>query len=264
MTSNSTLRTFLNPYNGSSWSNDTSTVNASSGQIESHAYNSNGMPTDDYVKFGESGTAYYVGATDYGDSVNPVVSTATYDYPTQTTTRSSGNQTGYSYTFYDTAHQQVKTKTATLPIVSTGQNGSGVATTKSEYYDNLGRLSWTQDGEGYINYYGYHPVQGQLAYQAVDVNPSSASSDISSGSSGNWEAWTVDGANSNAPTRGSSLPTPLALETKTYYDELGRKTQVTDTGATAITRRMPTCKRLCSLSGTAPRANRCCQFKSPT
>ena len=126
--------------------------------------------------------------------------------------------------------QRSKTKTTTLPTVSTGQNGSGVATTKGEYYDNLGRLRWTQDGEGYINYYGYHPVMGTLAYQAVDVNPSSVSSDISSGSSGNWEAWTVDGANSNTPTRSSSLPTPLALETKTYYDELGRQTQVTDTG----------------------------------
>jgi len=230
VTSNSTLRTFLNPYNGSSWSNDTSTVNASSGQIESHAYNSNGMPTDDYVKYGESGTAYYVGATDYGDSVNPFIPTATYDYPTQTTTRSNGNQTSYSYTFYDTAHQQVKTRTTTLPIVSTGQNGSGVATTKGEYYDNLGRLRWAQDGEGYVTYYSYHPVMGTLAYQAVDVDPSSVSGDISSGSSGNWEAWTVDSANSNTPTRGSSLPTPLALETKTYYDEQGRKTQITDTG----------------------------------
>ena len=45
VTSNSTLRTFLNPYNGSSWSNDTSTVNSSSGQIESYAYNSVGLQT---------------------------------------------------------------------------------------------------------------------------------------------------------------------------------------------------------------------------
>jgi RHS repeat-associated protein len=230
VTSNSTLRTFLNPYNGSSWSNDTSTVNSSSGQIESYSYNSTGLQTASFVKYGESGTAYYTSANTYGDSVNPTVVTATYDYPTQTTTSSSGNQTSYSYTFYDSAHLQIKTKTTTLPTISTGQNGSGVATTKGEYYDNLGRLRWTQDGEGYINYYSYHPVMGTLAYQAVDVNPSSVSSDISSGSSGNWEAWTVDGANSNAPTRGSSLPTPLALESKAYYDEQGRPTQVTDTG----------------------------------
>jgi RHS repeat-associated protein len=231
VTTNTALQAFLNPYNGTSWANDTSTVNASSGQIETFNYNSTGLRTDEFVKYGESGTPYYVGATDYGDSVNPYIPTATYDYPTQTTTRSSGNQTSYSYTFYDSStHQQPQTKITTLPTVSTGQNGSGVATTTGEYYDNLGRLRWTQDGEGYINYFSYHPVMGTLAYQAVDVNPSSVSSDISSGSSGNWEAWTVDGANSNAPSRSSSLPTTLALETMTYYDELGRPTQLTDRG----------------------------------
>ncbi len=224
------LQSFLNPYNGSSWSNDTSTVNSSSGRIDTYGYNSTGMRTDEYVKYGESGTAYYVAATDYGDTTNPYIATATYDYPTQTTTRTTANQTAYTYTFYDTAHQQPQTKTTTLPTVSTGQNGSGVATTKGEYYDNLGRLRWTQDGEGYINYLSYQPVMGTLAFAAVDVNPSSVSSDISSGSSGNWEAWTVDGANSNAPTRSGSLPTTLALETKTYYDELGRQTQITDRG----------------------------------
>ena len=231
MTTSTALQSFLNPYNGTSWSNDTSTVNASSGLIETSSYNSTGLGTDSFVKNGSSGTAYYVSATDYGDSVNATLVTASYDYPAQTTTRSNGKQTSYSYTFYDSStHQQLKTKTTTLPTVSTGQNGSGVATTRSEYYDNLGRLRWTQDGEGYINYYSYHPVMGMLAYQAVDVNPSSVSTDISSGSSGNWEAWTVDGANSNAPTRSGSLPTTLALATKTYYDALGRQTQTTDTG----------------------------------
>jgi hypothetical protein len=226
-----TIQHFFNPYDGTSWANDTSTVNASSGQIEVFGYNSAGLRTDSLVKNGESGTAYYLSAADYGDSVNPVLLTATYDYPTQTTTRSSGKQTGYSYTFYDSStHQQPKTKTTTLPTISSGQNGSGVATTTSEYYDNLGRLRWTQDGEGYVTYYSYHPVMGTVAYEAVDVDPSSVSSDISSGSSGNWEAWTVGGANSNAPTRGGSLPTPLALATKTYYDSLGRPTHDTDRG----------------------------------
>jgi RHS repeat-associated protein len=231
VTTSTALQAFLNPYDGSSWSNDTSTVNASSGLIETYGYSSIGQRTDEFAKNGESGTPYYVAATDYGDSVNPYIPTATYNYPTQTTTRSSGKQTSYSYTFYDSStHQQVQTKTTTLPTISTGQNGPGVATTKSEYYDNLGRLRWTQDGEGYVNYYSYHPVMGTPAYAAADVDPSSVSSDISSGSSGNWEDWTVDGANSNAPTRSGTLPTPLALATKTYFDELGRQTQFTDRG----------------------------------
>jgi hypothetical protein len=40
---------------------------------------------DEYVKYGESGTAYYVAATDFGDSVNASLSAAVYDFPTQTT-----------------------------------------------------------------------------------------------------------------------------------------------------------------------------------
>ena len=184
MSTASALQSFLNPYNGTSWANDTATVNSSSGQIETSNYNSNGFRTDAWVKYGESGTPYYVGATDYGDSVNPSVVTGSWDYPTQSTTRSSGNQTSYNSSFYDTAHQQPQSKITTLPSVPTSQNGSGVATTKGEYYDTLGRLCWTQDGEGYINYYAYNPVMGTSAYQAVDVNPSSVSTDISSGSSG--------------------------------------------------------------------------------
>jgi RHS repeat-associated protein len=228
VTTASALRAFLNPLSGS---DDAATVNSSSGLIYVFSYNSSGLRTDEQIKDGESGTAYWTSATDYGDGINPALVTATYDYPTETTTRSNGKQTSYSYTFYDTStHQQIKSKTTTLPAISTGQNGSGVATTKTEYYDNLGRLRWAQDGEGYINYYSYHPVMGTLAYEAVDVDPSNVSSDISGGSSGNWEAWTVDGANSNVPTRSASLPTPLALVTKTYYDELGRRTQVTDGG----------------------------------
>lgn len=231
LTTATLLQQFLNPYNGSSWTNDTNTVNSSSGQIETFAFNSNGLQTDAWIKDGESGTPYYVSATDYGDTVNSGIVTGTWDYPTQTTTRSSGLNTTYGYTFYDSStHQQPKTQATTLPSVPTTQNGSGVATTTTQYYDNLGHVRWTQDGEGYINYTSFSPVTDQMAYQATDVNPTSMPSAATSGSAGNWDAVTVGAANSNAPTRSSSLPTPLALVTLTYYDELSRPTQTTDTG----------------------------------
>jgi RHS repeat-associated protein len=231
VTTAASLRTFLNPYNGTSWANDTSTLNSSSGMICVYTYNSAGMLTASQVKDGSGGTAYYIGAADYGDSINTTLVTATYDYPTETTTRSNGKQTGYSYTFYDSStHQQIETRTTTLPTISTSENGSGVATTMAEYYDNLGRLRWTQNGEGYINYTSYNPVTGGIAYQAIDVNPASPGSDITSGSTGNWDSISVGGASSNEPTRGSSLPTALLLPTKTYYDGLGRPIQVTDSG----------------------------------
>ena len=204
------------------------------------------------VKYGESGTAYYVSATDYGDSVNATLATATWDYPTQTTTRSAGNQTSFTFTFYDTAHQQSETKITTLPTVPTGQNGSGVATTTGEYYDNIGRLRWTQDGEGYITYYAYHPTMGTISYQAVDINPASPGSDVTSGSSGNWESVSTDGASSNEPVRSSALPSPLLLATKTYFDGQGNPTQKIDQGGNAPTLRTPILKSFSFLTGTAP------------
>ncbi len=229
VTTAANLRSFLYPFNGSSWSNDTSTVNSSSGLIEVHEYDSNVMRSGTRVKNGSSGTSYYVSAWDYGDSTNTSIVTASYDYPAKTTTRSSGNQTSYSYTFYDSStHYQIKTKTTTLPAVPTTQNGSNVATATNEYYDNRGRLRWTQDGEGYINYYSYNPTTGKVAYAAIDVDPASPGSDIFSGSSGNWEAVSVGGASSNQPTRSGSLPTPLALATKKYFDPHGWKRRVSD------------------------------------
>jgi hypothetical protein len=112
VTTAANLRNFLNPYNGTSWSNDSGTLNSSAGKIEVLSYNTAGMRTDSWVKNGSSGTAYYVSASDYGDTTNPTLVTGTYDYPTQTTTRSNGKQTSYSYTFYDSStHQQFKTLT---------------------------------------------------------------------------------------------------------------------------------------------------------
>ena len=229
ITTAANLRTFLNPFDGTSWANDTATVNTSSGLIETHTYNVNAQRTDSFVQMGSSGTPYYVAAYDYGDTTNPYLITATYEYPTKTATRSAGVQRSYSYTFYDaTYHQQMKVRTTTWPTISTTQNGSGVATTTSEYFDNLGRLRWTKDGEGYVNYYSYNPVTGGLAYIAIDVDPSSPGSEITSGSAGNWDAVTVAGASSNAPTRGASLPSVLQLTRKAYFDAQGRCTQITD------------------------------------
>ena len=65
-----------------------------------------------------------------------------------------------TYTFWDTADTVIKTATTTLPVVETAQNGSGVATEMTEYYDRQGRLRWTQDGEGYCTYTSYRPVTG--------------------------------------------------------------------------------------------------------
>ncbi|MEZ6032063.1 MAG: RHS repeat-associated core domain-containing protein [Planctomycetaceae bacterium] len=241
VSSASALRNFLDPYDseGASWSNDTNTLNSADGLINVFTYNSGGSQTDHKVKKGRTGTEYYVGAWDFGDGdgdstgsdhTDGTLLVAEYAYPTQTTTRADGKKTQYSYTFWDTSDREVKARTTTLPVVSTTQNGSGVATTTGEYYDNLGRLRWTQDGEGYINYYSYNPVTGGTGYTAIDVNPASPGSDITSGSTGNWDAVSVGSASSNQPTRSSSLPTPLGLATKTYFDKQGRPSRTIEPG----------------------------------
>jgi RHS repeat-associated protein len=227
VTSDSILRTFLNPYNGTSWANDTSTVNSASGQIHVYAYNSQGLRTDHLVKTGSGGTPYYLSASDYGDSVNTALRTAKYRYPTLTTSRTGGKQWSISYSFYDSAHTQISSTTKTPPVIATSQNGSGTGTTKSRLYDNLGRLRWTQNGEGYVRYVARNPVTGRIAYVAKDVNPSSPTTDMTNGSAGNWDSVSTAGASSNQPTRGASLPTPLARVAKTYYDSQGQRNQNT-------------------------------------
>ncbi|MEZ6032023.1 MAG: RHS repeat-associated core domain-containing protein [Planctomycetaceae bacterium] len=241
VTTASALRNFLDPYDseGASWSNDTNTLHSSDGLLNVYTYNSGGSQTDHKVKKGRTGTEYYVGAWDFGDGdgdstgsdhTDGTLLVAEYAYPTQTTTRADGKKTQYSYTFWDSSDREIKTRTTTLPVIPTTQNGSGVATTSAEYYDNLGRLRWTQDGEGYINYYSYNPVTGGEAYAAIDVNPASPGSDITSGSSGNWDAVSVGSASSNQPTRSSSLPTPLALATKVYFDDQGWQSKTVEPG----------------------------------
>jgi RHS repeat-associated protein len=233
------LRSFLDPFDsaGNSWTNDTNTLNSSDGVIFVYENNSDGMRTGSLVKKGRSGTAYYVSATDYGDgdgdsagqdAARATLTIATYDYPTKTTTRASGIKTSYTYQFWDSEDRQVKKKSTSLPAISGAQNGSATATVLEEYFDTFGRLRWTQSGEGYIQYFSYNPVTGGLAYSADDISPTTSATDVTSGSAGNWDAWTVGSANTNKPTRDGSLPTPINLVTKTYADDQGRQVQWVD------------------------------------
>ena len=102
-----------------------------------------------------------------------------------------------------------------MPVIDGNENGSGVATKTYQYFDTVGRLRWTKDGEGYVNYTSYHPETGGVAYQVRDVGPDS---DINTGSSGKWIPWSGD-----APlTRDSDLPDAIELVDKTEFDSQGR------------------------------------------
>ena len=239
VTSASTLKDFLNPYNPGtdSFANDQATVSTSAGLVYHFGYNG-GYPTDALVSQGRTGTQNYVSAADWGSGADdqPIfVKLATYRYPLKTATRtdSSREATTYDYDFWNAADTQFKKITTTLPTVDSGQNGSGTATTTEQYFDKVGRLRWTKDGEGFVNYYSYHPTLGEHAFMAVDADPSSAPTG-STGNDSKWISFNDDG-DGNAtyestakPTRGSSLPSVLALVTSHEFDTQGRESLTTD------------------------------------
>ena len=224
LTSNATVQQFLNPYvtyPTTSWANDTATVNSSAGVVHYYEYGTTygdgKQVTGVQVRQGAgTGSRYYLSATNWGkeagDDEPAHLPLYTYEYPSATTTRGDSSRltTTFTYDFWDGNDTQLKMVTTSLPSISTGENGSGTATTTEVYYDKLGRLRWTKDGEGFINYSAHHPDTGGVAYVSIDVDPSSPGTDVTDGSSGNWDAWTVGSASTNTPSRSVS-PTALAL-----------------------------------------------------
>ncbi len=224
--SDSELKNFLDPTTGT---NDSTTLNDSDGLVTLYEFDSDKRPSGMKVKKGENGTAYYISATDYGNGTDApkYLRTATYAFPDKTATRSAGKKTTIAYTFWDAGKTQVKKQTTTLPVISTGQNGSGTATATEQYFDRLGRLRWAKDGEGYVNYYSYHPDTGGRAYTARDVDPSSLPSSAT-GNDTKWVSANDDGDTNSTydssakPSRGSGLPTALALVDTREFDDQGR------------------------------------------
>ena len=101
----------------------------------------------------------------------------------------------------------VQSETTTLPVVTTAENGSGVATTESQYFDAAGNTQWVEDGNGRWTYSSYDPVTGLLSYTIADITAGMASS------------------LGLAPP--AALPsTGIDARTDYSYDPLGRVTQV--------------------------------------
>ena len=118
----------------------------------------------------------------------------------------SGNQTDYADTYYSGTVQPSE-ETTTLPIVSTAENGSGVATTESEWFDANGNLEWSEDGNGRWTFDSYSAVTGLLAFTIQDI--------------------TAGMATTLGLSPPESLPTSgINARTDDDYDPLGRVTLV--------------------------------------
>ncbi|MCZ6837598.1 MAG: hypothetical protein O7G85_17635, partial [Planctomycetota bacterium] len=223
------LKKFMDPKNGL---NDSDTVNASDGVIYTYTFNADEYLTDVKVKKGKNGTANYVSATDYGNgTADPsYMVVATYAYPTQTTTRTTSKKTEYDYTYHGTT-DNIKTTETTLPAIPVAQNGSNVATTSWRYFDEEGRLRWTKDGEGYVDYYSYLEFNTRTAYVMRDVNTASLDSEITADHTPEWIQWT--GSAPSNLTRGKSgetLPTAIELVNKIEFDDQFRTIKTIEPG----------------------------------
>ena len=75
----------------------------------------------------------------------------------------------YAYTFYP-GTCAVQTRTTTLPVISTAQNGSGIANTTQEYFDQYGNLTWTMDERGFLTNMTYDIATGAMTQRIDDVN----------------------------------------------------------------------------------------------
>ena len=249
---NDTLEKFLDPTYST---NDTATLRTNmekEGLIYCYEYVDSGDRIyDTLIKEGHDGTAEYVSRIEFGDGDNDdpaagldhtdeYTPTLIRQYPSRTSTKVPTDRidTTIEYSFWDDGSDdaQIHSTIATLPAVGTTENGSGVQTKVERYFDKLGRLRWTKDGDGYVNYYSYHPDTGGLAYIALDIDPLSLpTSADATGNDSKWvkstDEFPVGTSNANLPTRGvgsQTLPTALAIVTQREFDDLGRLVKTID------------------------------------
>ncbi|MEM6258477.1 MAG: RHS repeat-associated core domain-containing protein [Planctomycetota bacterium] len=119
-------------------------------------------------------------------------------------------QTSYAYQWHTPGsgvlETAMKERVTTLPVVSACQHGTGEIVTTKQYYDDRGRITFSQDERGIVTKNTYNPGTGELLKTQVDVDQSE---------SGMPTGWTVGGS---APH--------LHVTTDYEYDDLGRTVQV--------------------------------------
>ena len=129
--------------------------------------------------------------------------------------------TSYTYAWSSTAGVTAPlSATASLPVVFTDQNGSGLVDTTMVVYDAYGRAVWTKDASGCIGYTAYDNATGAVVEQIVDVNMSGNTGDSQFQSAlallNGLTGWTT-------PAGGG-----LNLTTTYQVDALGRTTKMID------------------------------------
>jgi RHS repeat-associated protein len=125
------------------------------------------------VQQGTSGTPVLLKAWTYASQT--VSGQTTYPIATETIYQASGGGspavTQYAYEWYS-GTLQMQQMTTTWPTITTGQNGSGTASSRTSVYDIYGNVTWVQDERGFLTNYTNDPVTGTVLEQIQDVDTS--------------------------------------------------------------------------------------------
>ncbi|MDP9175784.1 MAG: hypothetical protein M3O30_18235 [Planctomycetota bacterium] len=166
---------------------------------------------DTKMQQGETNTAIMVSSEDYivrtagSQTIYPVFHSTQY----RNTDGTGAETTTNTYAWYSSSIQ-MQFQTTSYAVISSAQNGPGASDTKITEYDTLGRVIWSRDGDGFINYTAYDPVTGAVTKTISDVN-TSATADFSPSTA----PWTI-------PAGGGA-----ELITSTVVDAFGRPTKIT-------------------------------------
>ena len=141
-----------------------------------------GYRKNEQIQQGQTGAPILVQSWQYttrtaGGTTTYPVSTIT-QYPSTSATPTI--VTSYAYTFY-TGSVQVQQQTTTLPVISTGQNGSGVANMRKSYFDMYGNEIWSMDERGFITGMSYDIQTGAVLQQIDDYNTAQVGNSAPSG-----------------------------------------------------------------------------------
>jgi YD repeat-containing protein len=116
-------------------------------------------------------------------------------------------------TYVEWNHFQPTDVKGAPPTISTSQHGTGSSQPVESWYDQYGRVQFSEDALGYIDYTAYDNATGAVTYSVVDADPNDLPDEPAAGAK---------------PTRDDRLPSALALTTISYPDALGRPTKVID------------------------------------
>src|SRR5439155_9105377 len=135
---------------------------------ETSAGSAAGYYEDTKLEWGSSGTAILQASAQYfahtgGATIYPVATATVY----RNTDGTGGETTSYAYTWYS-GTTQVESMSVTKPVISSSQNGPGVADVISANYDIYGRQTQSTDGDSFVNTTQYDQATGAVTQTVTD------------------------------------------------------------------------------------------------